>query len=356
MVELNTDSQSNSIYPNAEVRVEKAQYSISHLQKLVETRKEIQINPEFQRNKVWNLKQKCELVESILMGIPIPIMYLFENKYGQKQVVDGRQRITALLDFINNMYSLRKLKILSNLNDRKFNDLDPKLRGIYEDYQLSFYIIQPPTSERVKYDIFDRVNRGGTKLNNQEMRNALYYGRATEMLKKLSASEEFLEATDNGLDPKRMRDQYVILRTLAFYLLFEGRFNATNEPIVYKSDIDDFLAKVMTYINEEMTETEICQLENDFKRAMKTIFQFMGKDAFRFKSTKQKNSRRPISMLFFEASTYVFMDSKRKNIKATDMDSFKDLCDNAECFKNSTDSLPTVLERHKMVEQFINND
>ena len=355
MVNLNVDNQSNSIYPNAEVRVEKAQYSISHLQKLVEVRKEIQINPEFQRNQVWNPKQKCELVESILMGIPIPIMYLFENKYGQKQVVDGRQRITALLEYINNTYPLRNLKILSKLDGCKFNDLDPKLRGIFEDYQLSFYIIQPPTSERVKYDIFDRVNRGGTKLNNQEMRNALYYGKATEMLKKLSVSDEFLEATDNGVDSKRMRDQYVILRTLAFYLLFEEKFNSSDEPIVYKSDIDDFLAKVMTYINEKMSENEIFQLENNFKNAMKTIFQHMGKNAFLFKSTKENKLRRPINMLFFEALTYIFMDTPKKNIRTSDLESFKDLCDNAKCFKNSTDSLPTVLERHEMVEQFINN-
>lgn len=355
MIGLGNDNQDCSIYPNAEVRVEKAQYSISHLQKMVEVRKEIQINPEFQRNQVWNQKQKCELVESILMGIPIPIMYLFENKYGQKQVVDGRQRISALLGYINNEFPLRKLTILKNLDGCKFKDLEPKLKGVYEDYQLSFYIIQPPTSERVKYDIFDRVNRGGTKLNSQEMRNALYYGKATEMLKRLSMSNEFLEATDGGVDSKRMRDQYVILRTLAFYLLFEGRFSKLEEPIIYKSDIDDFLAKVMTFINVEMEDDEINKLEHDFKLAMSTIYLVLGKDAFRFNSTKNKKNRRPINMLFFEALTFVFMDTNSSYIPPLELlEIFKDKCDNAICFKNSTDSLVTVRERHAMVEDFIN--
>lgn len=356
MAEFDIDNQDFSIYPNAEVRVEKAQYSISHLQKMVNIRQEVILNPEFQRNNVWKPKQQCELVESVLMGIPIPMMYLFENKFGQKQVVDGKQRITALLEFLDNKLVLKNLTILSYLNGKRFRDLDQKLQGVFEDYQLFFYIIQPPTSERVKYDIFDRVNRGGTKLNNQEMRNALYFGKATEMLKRLSSSKEFLEATDNGIAPKRMRDQYVILRTLAFYLLFEGRFMQLDEPIVYRSDIDDFLAKVMTFFNTEMPDDEMNQLENNFKKAMSTIYILLGKDAFRFNSSKAANNRRPINMLFFEALSYVFMDRQNSHIPPLEsFESFKKRCDEAECFKNSTDSMTTVRERHAMVEDFINH-
>ena len=172
----------NEVYPNAEVRVEKAQFSTIHLKRLVEERGELIIDPNFQRNKVWTNKQAAELVESILMGIPIPTIYLFEMKNGKKQVVDGRQRITAILDFLNDELPLKDLKILKQYNGNKFSELEPKMRGVFEDYQLSFYIIQPPTPERVKYDIFDRVNRGGTQLNSQEMRNALYIGTATKLI------------------------------------------------------------------------------------------------------------------------------------------------------------------------------
>ena len=356
MTGFGIDNLDFSIYPNAEVRVEKAQYSVSHLEKLVNVRHEVILSPEFQRNNVWKPKQKCELVESILMGIPIPMMYLFENKFGQKQVVDGKQRITALLEFLNNELVLKGLQILGYLNGKRFKDLDQKLQGVFEDYQLFFYIIQPPTSERVKYDIFDRVNRGGTKLNNQEMRNALYFGKATEMLKRLSTSIEFLNATDNGIASKRMRDQYVILRTLAFYLLFEGRFKYLEDPIFYRSDIDDFLAKVMTFINTEMSDEEIADLESNFKKAMSTIFDVLGKDAFRFNAVKDKNNRRPINMLFFEALSFVFMDTQSDYIPPIELlEKFKEQCDEAECFKNNTDSLTAVKERHIMVEDFINH-
>ena len=153
-------NNSSTIYPNAEVRVEKAQFSILHLRRLCVERKEIIISPDFQRNDVWKGRQASELIESILMGIPIPIMYLFEAKDGKKQVVDGRQRINTILSFLKGGFKLKDLKILHALNGCAFTDLDLKLQGIFEDYQLFFYIIQPPTPERVKYDIFDRVNRG----------------------------------------------------------------------------------------------------------------------------------------------------------------------------------------------------
>jgi hypothetical protein len=96
-LEINGDDDSLSIYPNAEVRVEKVQYSVLHLKCLYENRKELILNPDFQRKDVWKGKQRAELIESILMGIPIPIMYFFETADGRKQVVDGRQRITSSL-------------------------------------------------------------------------------------------------------------------------------------------------------------------------------------------------------------------------------------------------------------------
>ena len=100
-LELNDDKSSLSIYPNAEVRVEKVQFSVLHLKRLYEERKELILNPDFQRNEVWKGKQRSELIESMLMGIPIPIMYLFEAPDGHKQVVDGRQRITTIIDFVS---------------------------------------------------------------------------------------------------------------------------------------------------------------------------------------------------------------------------------------------------------------
>lgn len=355
-LEINGDDDSLSIYPNAEVRVEKVQYSVLHLKRLYVDRKELILNPDFQRKDVWKGKQRSELIESILMGIPIPIMYFFETADGRKQVVDGRQRIIAILDFLNNKFALRDLKILHDLNGSRFSDLDKKLQGIFEDYQLNVYVIQPPTPERVKYDIFDRVNRGGTRLNNQEMRNALYGGKATELLKELSESDAFLKATEHGVSPTRMKDQYIILRTLAFLLWLNGDLKEIKEmePIDYKSDIDDFLAKVMIAINTHLADSVIEAVRNKFLLSMERIHRILGNDAFRFEP-KESGPRRPINMLLFEVLTYLFTYEEVENNKtnAVIREWKKEIDKTGGAFKESVDATPSVIARFQNVRRLL---
>ncbi len=346
-----------SVYPNAEVRVEKAQYSTMHLKRLVEERKELVIDPDFQRNDVWSAKQSAELVESILMGIPIPTIYLFEMKDGTKQVVDGRQRISAILNFLNNKFCLKDLKILPQCNGKTFSELDFKMQGIFEDYQLSFYIIQPPTPERVKYDIFDRVNRGGTRLTNQEMRNALYKGHSTVMLKDLAASSVFLNATGRGISSKRMKDQYVILRSIAFYLLKKKQHEVleqNGDAIEYKSDIDDFLAKTMIFLNEKASKELLEDCKNTFYRAMDNCYNVLGRDAFRFDS--ESGNRRPINMPLFEVLMYVFSDNKlMEDVDYTkkEVENFKRKFDHQQMFSGNVDSTTNLNDRYDLAEELI---
>ena len=101
------------------------------------------------------------------------------------------------IKFLNNEFSLESLKILSRYNGLRFKDLDPLLQSRIEDYQIQSYVILPPTDETVKFHIFDRVNRPGTQLNKQEIRNALYNGKITELLKEIAESALFREATSN---------------------------------------------------------------------------------------------------------------------------------------------------------------
>ncbi|MBQ9219052.1 MAG: DUF262 domain-containing protein [Muribaculaceae bacterium] len=358
--EYNPSSQVNEIYPNAEVRVSKVQYSTLHIKRLVEDRHELIIDPDFQRNSVWDRKQCSELIESILMGIPIPVMYLFEARDGSKQVVDGRQRISAILDFLNDKLVLRDMKILRKYNNLKFSQLDSKMQGIFEDSQMYFYIIQPPTSERVKYDIFDRVNRGGTSLTNQEMRNALYRGKSTRLLAELSSSEAFLNATGCAISPIRKKDQYVILRAVAFYLLFKRPTEVCDqnkEAIEYKSDIDDFLAKMMVFINEKASDTLIDECKAAFESAMSRSYDILGKDAFRFEAYEKENGkrkRRPINMPLFEMLFFVFSDPcvcVNPSITLQIVNNYKKSLDHQ--FVNNVDSSSNVAERYNISQRII---
>jgi hypothetical protein len=355
------NSSSDEVYP-AEVRVNRAQFSCSHVKILVEKRHELEISPEFQRNNVWKSSQMSELVESILMGIPIPVIYLFEDRDGNKQIVDGKQRITTIIDFQDDKFTLNGLHVMPSFNGKKFSTLPPKMRGAFEDYQLSFYIIQPPTPERVKYDIFDRVNRGGTQLTHQEMREALYMGKATEMLKYLRMENgSFLKATGNSIPEKRKKDTYLILRSVSFMLLwgFSERVKKLNngKDISYKSDIDDFLASTMIFLNNKADDGLIKDLEHRFLSSMDYIYDIMGSDGFRFAHEKG-SSRRPVSMPLFETLTYVFsfpvVNKNPLRTKQIVSNKKKDWDMSGSFNGSNVDSVTKVVERKELIDEILN--
>lgn len=166
-------------YVFKEVRVTKKDFSVYELLRKYRNKKLI-LDVAFQRRTVWKEKQKSELIESILMGLPLPIFYFKQLDNSRYAVVDGKQRLSALFEFLNNEFALKNLKILDFLNTKKFKDLEDDL-AIYqsqlEDYQIYSHVILPPTPDKIIFDVFDRVNRGGTQLNKQEIRNALYQGK-----------------------------------------------------------------------------------------------------------------------------------------------------------------------------------
>ena len=291
------------IYP-ASINVSKDDNSIFELKRQFDKQR-IQLSPTYQRGNVWSQKQKSELIESILMGIPLPIMYFFEDKNGIKQVVDGKQRLSALFDFMENKFTLTDLSIMSELKGKKFKDLDGINQGKIEDYKVSINVIKPPTPDRIKFDIFDRVNRGGTRLNNQEMRNAIYQGEATKLLERLKDGEDFKKATDYSIRDKVMKDRYVILRFIAFYLWKKGKLTQANGELVeYKSDIDNFLGKTMEFLNSSDNKT-LQDIEKTFNFAMKNACNIFGQNGFRVSTYFNEDYKRAVNMALFEVLSYL---------------------------------------------------
>ncbi len=290
------------IYP-AQVKITRDQFPLLQLKRKAEPmRNELIIDPDFQRLFVWNIKQKSELIESILMGIPLPVIYLFEQNDGRLQVVDGRQRLTAIFQYMNNEFSLfSELKILKGERGKKFKDLSFLMQGKIEDFQMTIYRIQPPTPEKVKFDIFDRVNRGGVKLNHQEMRNALHQGKVTILLKQLAESDVFQKAIGYSVKSERMKDRYIILRYLSFYMHYQKWPELVK--LEYKSDIDDFLGEIMDLINL-FSDEKIEKLKSVFFLSMENSYSVMNEDAFRFKNSTGK--KLPINMALFESFAYFF--------------------------------------------------
>ena len=312
----NTDN-----YPNLSIKIEQAQYSIFELKRKYD-KDRICIDPDFQRNLVWTNKQKSELIESVIMQIPLPLIYLAENEDGKLVVVDGRQRLTTFFQFLDNEFRLKDLKIFPQINGMNFNELEEshlysRYVTIIEDTQLVVQIIKYPTKDRVRFDIFDRVNRGGTPLNKQEMRNALYQGNATKLLDELSKMKSFKDATGGAISPKHMKDKYVILRALCFYLLWRGNILDKNKKrMEYRSDMEELLGAGMNLFNK-MDLNSIFLLKQLFDRTMTRAYQCLGKDGFRIPSNGK--IRRPISMTLFETLFYYFTCFDKTSVSNLEM-------------------------------------
>ena len=254
--------------------------------------KEINLSPDFQRIPgIWNKVDKCRLIESLLLRIPIPVFYVSANNHEIWEVVDGVQRMSTIYSFLENEFPLTGLEYLTNQHGLKYASLPRNLQRRIGETQLTVNVIDPSTPSEVMFNIFFRINTGGLKLNGQEIRHAIIPGQVREYLKKLADCEEFLLATDRSIRKSRMQDRECILRFLAFYL------NSWEEYSM--KSLDQFLIRTMNKINE-LKKCQLDDLELTFMRTMDTARIIFGEDAFR-KRLNRSDSRKPINRALFEA-------------------------------------------------------
>jgi len=218
-------------YDPDKIKVRSDKIAVSILSKMIDN-ESIDLNPDFQRNLVWNSFQKSRLIESILLRIPLPMFYFAEDNEGNLSVVDGLQRISTIKEFMDNKFQLRDLQYLNDSCEGRYYETKGNKKGLDTKYlkwfdltSISANIIDPSSPPKVKYDIFRRINTGGRPLNNQEIRNCLMGKGLREALKGMAALEEFKSATDKSIRNTRMEDQEVALRYLYFYQLYEKSKN-----------------------------------------------------------------------------------------------------------------------------------
>lgn len=213
-----TDEELNSRYAKGDVRIvtENARYSLAHilamLQESVESgdgKQELRykLDPEYQRRHRWSVERKSRLIESFLMNVPVPPVFLYERDLARFEVMDGRQRLTALSDFYSNRFSLTGLQYWSDLDGRTYSQLPSKVRdGIDRRYISSIILLKETaaTEEQaaiLKKIVFERLNSGGVKLARQETRNAVYNGPLNQLCLTLSENESFRNMWSIPLDP-----------------------------------------------------------------------------------------------------------------------------------------------------------
>ena len=214
-----TDEELNSRYAKGEIRIvtEQARYPLAGILGMLKEEIEgdtgekecrYKLDPEYQRRHRWSIERKSRLIESFLMNVPVPPVFLYERDLARFEVMDGRQRLTALSDFYADEFALTGLQYWSDLDGRKYSQLPSKVRdGIDRRYISSIILLkETATSEEqaamLKKMVFERLNSGGVKLANQETRNAVYNGPLNKLCLELSVNDKFRRMWGIPLDPK----------------------------------------------------------------------------------------------------------------------------------------------------------
>lgn len=330
----------------------------------------INLSPPFQRNSVWDRTRQSLLIESMMLRIPLPMFYVAEDKNGKWEVVDGLQRLTAIHEFVKGPDNDGKGFMLKNLEFwgrnydgktffelEKMEEASMTVNYILET-ELQFTVIKPDTSEKVKRNIFKRINTGGMRLSEQEIRHALYQGAATDLLLELVKTRLYLDTIGATINDSRMAGRELILRFIAFGIIgYNG----------YKGDMDDFLSIAMACLNDEHLEFAGSLVVPDhrtiterFLTGLDRNYTIFGEHAFRksfdkVRKTPINKSLFDVWMLHFSKLSQEQFEFIEINKKAV-LNEYKELLsdnDFSNAISRHSGSIAGVIHRHKTIENLV---
>ena len=269
--------------------------------------------PEFQRGFVWDIKTASRFIESLLIGLPVPGIFLSKDQESKLIVIDGQQRLRTIQYFydgkipIHSDYDLEEnttdgkvfaLKLDGNDNsseesENKFNNktystLSDEERRRLDDAIIPATIIKqdiPENDDSSIYQIFERLNTGGIKLTSQEIRACIYHGEFNKLLIELNKNSQWQDifngkTTSNFRPDPRMKDQELILRFLALHCASIDYDGDNEKTITYRKPMKSFLNEFMKQ-NRQINNIKKEQIINIFNHSIETIHNSIGLRAFR---------------------------------------------------------------------------
>lgn len=245
-------------------------------------RGQLDLQPKFQREYVWNTRPELpsRLIESLLLEIPIPPIYFGKVAEGRLEVIDGQQRLTTLVNFVSNLFPLRKLHRMSSLNHKFFKDLSKQQQEKILDTPIRSIVIDAGANTELRYEVFERLNRGSMILNEQELRNCVYRGAFNDLLAELEADMYWRKAKGGTTPEPRFKEREMILRFFAF----------ANRLSNYSGNLKRFLNEYMgQYAPKEPQDLK--SHANLFKQTMQNIYAVFGERSARFYEINPRNNR-----------------------------------------------------------------
>ena len=306
------------------VVTETGSYKVSLLKDIFVSGGNYNLEPDYQRRITWNGKKRSKLIESLIMNIPIPPIYLYEKDYNQYEIMDGLQRVSAIIDFYKDDYALTGLEEWPELNGRKYSKLERTIKEGIDRRQLSVITLLKETAldsnqaEKIKRLVFERLNTGGVKLTGQEIRNAIFDGKGNNMCKELSEIsilrrlwempesdieiEDYDEYQDEPieLDLLYSEKQYKKLKAHTLYKRMGDveivlRFFAMRQIDHFIGSLSGFLDDNLRLLNTYSPE-QLEQLKNIFVNTLNKAEILFGNYAF--KLYKEEDWTAPLRMIY----------------------------------------------------------
>ena len=358
---LEEDEQLGPPIANRKIYTKQADAEVDGLYRKHQRAKLI-VQPDFQRHFIWDEKKASRLIESAILDIPIPSIYLAEENDGREYVIDGQQRLMSFFSFIDGKFPngkefrLTGLEVLRELNTKNFKELEQQLQDKILYYKSRVITFTSESDEQLKFEIFKRLNTGSVSLNNQELRNCIYHGSYIDLLRELSQEEDFRYLLGLNDQEKRMGDIELVARFAAFYHVTYMK---------YKPPMKDFIDNDIR-IYRNITEKDARELRLAFKNAISIIKSIFDKSAFKryIRGDVENHNGKWLSRQFNKGLYDILMYSfakVNKHMVYNHLDAIKEsllsLMTNDDSFINaidkSTGSSDMVLRRFRIWEEHL---
>jgi hypothetical protein len=282
-------------FPPPERKVITQSYDLSVQTLLEQWDADILILPEIQREYIWDDPRASRLIESLILNIPIPVVYFAETSDAKYEIIDGHQRIRSIVRFLKNEFRLRSLMVLAEYDGRRFHELPEREQRFLRMRSLRAVIISADSHPTMKFEIFERLNTGSIALNAQELRNSLYRGPFNRLLHQLVREPAFRQAIGRRTPRKRMVDEELVLRFLAL----NERYQTYRPPL--KRFLNEFMSDT-----READPDRLGILASSFRSAVEKVVGALGPAAFRVTDRRSRPIETAVNRALYDAQMLVF--------------------------------------------------
>lgn len=379
-----TISESNDFidqkYIDGEVRIvtEQARYPLPSIVSMLDSGN-YELQPEFQRRRRWPMDKKSRLIESLIMNVPIPPIFLYEDRYSHYEVMDGLQRLTTIYDYYKNGFKLEGLEEWPELNGRRYRELPQQVRrGVDRRYLSSIILLQetaktPQEAQRLKQLVFERINSGGVHLEPQETRNALHDGPLNQLCIDLARNKylcklwDIPEPTENEIQNdipseellrtetyQKMDDVELVLRFFAYRQILDY-----DEKYSLREYLDHFLRQGNNFDEELLGKYRAL-----YTRTMSLVYRLFGPGAFwlyRKRNGKTVNwfwLKRPTKVLYDPITFVVSQNLEHQDALLSNAHQLRAALpefymENYQKFEGRSTNKSNIVERNELFEELI---